>query len=85
MELNQLKPEVRKILENLKLGEMSDVYKDDSGSHLFLVQGREKGSQMSLDQAKDQIRQLLYEKQFQDQYQIWLKRLKAKSYINIRL
>ena len=38
-----------------------------------------------LDVAKEVIRDLLYQKQFQEQYGIWLERLKAKTYIDIRL
>jgi len=85
VEMDQLKMPVRKLVSDLPLGRVSQLYSDEVGNHLFLVQGREKGSQLELDQVKDKIRQILFEKQFQDQYSIWLERLKAKTYIEIRL
>jgi len=83
--LAQLKPEVREIVKELELGELSPVYEDEVGYHLFLVVGREKSTQIPLDKVKDQIREILYHQHFEKQYQIWLERLKAKTYIDIRL
>jgi len=85
VELPQLKPEVRSLISNLELGQISQVYQDEAGHHIFWVQGKEKGAVLSLDQVKENIRQLIYQQQFQEQYQIWLERLKAKTYIEIRL
>jgi len=85
VELDQLKPGVKAIISGLQPGELSPVYKDEAGSHLFLVQGREKAMSLPLEQVKDKIRQVLHEKQFQDQYQVWLERLRAKTYVEIRV
>lgn len=85
VDLDQLKMPVRKLVSDLPLGKVSQVYVDEVGSHLFFVQGREKGSQLELDKVKERIREILFEKQFQNQYAIWLERLKAKTYIEIRL
>jgi len=85
VELNALKPEVKALVEKLGPGEMSHSFRDNVGIHLFWVKGREKGGLVPVDQAKEVIRDLLYQKQFQEQYGIWLERLKAKTYIDIRL
>jgi len=85
VDTEQLKVEVRVMIGKLKIGEISPVYKDEVGYHLFWVQGMEKGVPLSLEQSKDSIRQIIYQKQFSEQYQIWMERLKAKTYVDIRL
>jgi hypothetical protein len=69
----------------LKVGELSPVYKDEIGRHLFWVQGIEQGVPLSLEQSRETIRQIIYQKEFQEQYMIWMERLKAKTYVDIRL
>ncbi len=85
VELGQLKPELRKIIAPLQVGELSPIYEDEAGYHLFMVAGREKSMLLPLEQVREQIRQILYRKQFEEQYLLWLERLKAKTYIDIRL
>ena len=85
VELERLKPELRQIISQLKIGELSPVYEDEVGYHLFMVAGREKSVLLALEQVREQIHQILYRKQFEEQYLRWLERLKAKTYIDIRL
>jgi parvulin-like peptidyl-prolyl isomerase len=85
VELDSLKPEVKELVEKLGPGDISHSFRDSTGIHLFWVKGREKGGLVPLDQAKEVIRDVLYQKQFAEQYGIWLERLKAKTYIDIRL
>jgi peptidyl-prolyl cis-trans isomerase SurA len=80
-----LKVELRIMIGKLKIGDISPVYRDEVGYHLFWVQGMEKGVPLSLEQSKESIRQVIYQKQFQEQYQIWMERLKTKTYVDIRL
>lgn len=85
VDLAQLKVDVRVMIEKLKVGEVSPVYMDEVGYHLFWVQGMEKGLPLSMEQSRENIRQVIYQKQFQEQFQIWMERLKAITYIDIRL
>lgn len=85
VEMNALKPELAQMLMSVEINELSPVYEDEVGLHLFWIQGREKGIQPGLDQVKAQIKQILEREQFDQQYELWLKRLKGKAYIEIRL
>ncbi len=85
VEVTALKPALSKLVEPLELNQISPVYADEIGFHLFWIQGREQGIQQSLDLVRAQIRQILERKQFDQYYQVWLQRLKAKAYIEIRL
>jgi len=85
VEMNALKPELAQMLKNLQINELSPVYEDEVGLHLFWIQGKDQGTQLALDQVRDQIKQILEREQFDQQYELWLKRLKSKAYIEIRL
>ncbi len=85
VEVNYLKPELAGILEKVGINQLSPVYQDEVGYHLFWVQGREQGLPQTLDQVKPDIQQILERKQFEERYQIWLERLRAKAYVEIRL
>jgi peptidyl-prolyl cis-trans isomerase SurA len=83
--LNELRPDISELAGKLQINEMSAVFKDNVGYHLFWVQGREKGGQQTLEDAKDTIRPILMQQQFEEKYKVWLERLKSKTYVDIRL
>jgi len=85
VEVSSLKPELAKLLDQVEINQLSPSYEDEVGFHLFWIQGLEQGIQQSLEQVRPQIKQILERKQFDQYYQVWLERLKAKAYLEIRL
>jgi peptidyl-prolyl cis-trans isomerase SurA len=83
--LSELLPAFQEQTQLLGLGEMSPVFVHEAGAHLLLLKDIKGGDQLQYDQVKDQIRDVLFQKKALERYDLWLKRLKAKTYIENRL
>ena len=83
--LNELLPEFRDQVSKLDPGQMSPVFVQGKGVHLILLQEIKKGGLRPLENVKDQIRDLLYQEEAMERYDLWLERLKARTYVENRL
>lgn len=83
--LDQLLPAFREQTQKLSLGQMSPVFVHENGAHLLLVKAIKVGDVVPFDRAKDNIRDLLYQQKALDRYDLWLERLKGRTYIENRL
>ena len=81
--LSELNPETRKIIEGLAIGAHSTPVKTTYGVHIFKIDSRtapELG-----DTEKDQIRIMLRQQKFQEEWQLYTDLLKENSFIKIKL
>ena len=81
--LSELNPETRKIIEELSGGAHSTPVKTTYGVHIFKIDSRtapELG-----DAEKDQIRIMLRQQKFQEEWQLYTNLLKENSFIKITL
>ena len=81
--LSELNPETRKIIEGLSIGTHSTPVKTTYGVHIFKIDSRtapELG-----DAEKDQIRIMLRQQKFQEEWQLYTDLLKENSFIKIKL
>jgi peptidyl-prolyl cis-trans isomerase SurA len=83
--LDQLLPAFREQTAKLTLGQMSPVFVHENGAHLLMVKAIKPGEVVPFDRAKDSIRDLIYQQKAMDRYDLWLERLKGKTYIENRL
>ena len=80
--LSELNPDTRKIIEGLSTGAHSTPIKTTYGVHIFKIDSR-AAPELS-DAEKDQIRMMLRQQKFQEEWQIYTDLLKENSFIKIK-
>ena len=81
--LSELNPETRKIIEGLSIGGHSTPVKTTYGVHIFKIDSR---TAPELDDVeKEQIRIMLRQQKFQEEWQLYTDLLKESSFIKIKL
>ena len=80
--LSELNPETRKIIEGLSIGAHSTPIKTTYGVHIFKIDSR-TAPELS-DVEKNQIRMMLRQQKFQEEWQIYTDLLKENSFIKIK-
>ena len=79
--LDDLTPNIRHVIEKLGKGEYSKPVKTSSGIHIFKVDSRLPSELTQTE--KDQIRTLLREKKFQDEWKTYTDLLRSIAFIKI--
>lgn len=77
-------PEFEKTFQKLKEGQVSQPVKSGFGWHIIMVVGRKKVDD-SVAYQKQQVRQALFHRKFQEAVANWLQQLKAGSYVQVTL
>ena len=80
--LSELNPDTRKIIEELSIGSHSTPIKTTYGVHIFKIDSR-AAPELS-DVEKDQIRMMLRQQKFQEEWQIYTDLLKENSFIKVK-
>jgi peptidyl-prolyl cis-trans isomerase SurA len=81
----ELMPELEEAGFKLKPGEISDLVRSPSGFHILRVMERKGGKPRPYAEVQSKIREELSEAEAQKKFDQWMKELKAKAYIEIRL
>jgi peptidyl-prolyl cis-trans isomerase SurA len=84
IEKGQLIEELDRAIFSLRPGEFTDVLKINQGYGIFKVDKRQPERPVSFAQARDSIKDILYNKQFTEAFKKWLDELKEKAYISIK-
>ena len=73
--------------EILKLapGEISQPYRSSLGYHLFKLESKETLDGAGLDRARTQIRDILFREKYEARLDAWLKEIKQRAIIEVRL
>ena len=77
-------PEFERAMNALKVGEISGPVQSPFGFHLIQVQER-RAAGLSLDRRRLQARQAIKERKSDDAYQDWLRMLRDRTYVELRL
>lgn len=87
--LSELDSAMRELVAPLAVGGVSQVLiisqGERRGAYLFYVQEIQKGGLQPLDQVRDAIHDLIFQQKAMERYDLWLERLKARTYIENRL
>ena len=83
LEKDKLIPEMKEVVENLKVGEVSGVIKTRLGYEIIKVGAIKEASAKGFDEVKGEITQKLLQDKFASAYNQWLEGLKKNSYIHI--
>ncbi len=82
---NELMPELGEIAFKLKPGELSEPIRSPMGFHLIRVLERKGGEPKPFAEVQNDIREEMIQAESERLFQDWMKALKAKAYIEIRL
>jgi len=77
-------PEIEKAVFPLKVNEISPLVALDNGIYIFQVKEKTPSSQASLDEAKDKIYNFLFQQQYNERREQWLKKLREAAFIEIK-
>lgn len=76
-------PEFEKAAFSLKVGEVSDPVLTDFGYHIIRLEEKRASTSFSFEAARNDLEQYLYQLKIQEEYEKWLKSLRAKATIKI--
>ncbi|HZN86229.1 MAG TPA: peptidylprolyl isomerase [Burkholderiales bacterium] len=77
-------PEFERAMSALAPGELSQPVRTPFGFHLLQVQER-RTADLSTERQRQQARQALHERKAEEAYQDWLRQLRDKTYVELRL
>jgi len=77
-------PEFERAYQDLKIGEISQPFRSPFGYHIVQVLER-RSADMSAERKRLQARQVLRERKSDEEYQEWLRQLRDKTYVEVRL
>lgn len=84
LSLGQMQPGIRAGLENLKVGEVSEVLPNAQGFNIFKLNDRKPERLYELSEIKDELPEAVAQAQFREKYDAWLRGLRAKAQIEYR-
>lgn len=81
--INQLKPELKSIVETLNTGEYSKIIKTDIGWHILSVKEFKESETISLSDAWTGLENKLFMKKLGEEHKKWVSQLRAKAHVVI--
>lgn len=81
----QLDRKIEEVAFNLKQGEISSIVKTEAGYHIVKLEKKEEARLKKLSEAKEVIRNILSSQKMEQKIKEYLKKLKAKQEIEIKL
>lgn len=76
---------IARALETMSVGETSPPIETSLGVHIILLEEKIPGETRPLEAVENQIRSLLMDRKTREVHQAWLKNLKKKAYIEVKL
>jgi peptidyl-prolyl cis-trans isomerase SurA len=81
----QLGPEFEQVLNQLEPGQVSEPFKTPFGWHLVQMQERRQREGDSGDLQRAQARESLFKRRAEEEWDLWLRRLRGEAYVELRL
>ena len=82
---SKLDPEMRKIVEAMTVGGLSDLIVRSNGIQILKLISKEGGREKPLEEVRDAIFSALYREEVNARYETWIRELREKSYTQILL
>ena len=80
----ELQPQFEEAILKLGVGEVTPPIRSASGLHLFRLEDREELSAQAEAQIRQQIRELLLRRKFQERHDAWLREIRGRALISLR-
>jgi len=84
LKADQMLPEVRQAIEQLKPGEVSAPIKTEVGAHIFRLDEIVPPKVRPIEEVKPEIQELLFQERSAEIYEKWLKDLRAGAQVDIK-
>ena len=84
LSLAALQPNIRAGLEDLKIGEVSEVLPNPQGFNVFKLADKKPERQYEVAEIKNELPDAVADAQFKEKYDVWLRALRAKAQIEYR-
>jgi peptidyl-prolyl cis-trans isomerase SurA len=81
--LDELSPQLRNVVKNMKEGEYSSILETDGGYQIIYVQKMLVTDSKSLSDVEAEIEDVLYNEAIDNRYNTWLSELRKRSHIKI--
>jgi len=81
--MTQLEPELRKRLEVMVEGKVSDLIVRPNGIQIIKLIEKEEGNVRSFEEVRDAVYTILYKEEVNERYSSWIKKLRENSFIKI--
>jgi len=81
LSLNDISPEVRKLIEAMKPGDVSDVIRTPRGYQLLKLETMTQAQTLSFEQARDQISERVFTDKRKAEFQKYLEKLRTQAII----
>ena len=81
----ELLPEFERVTFTLQPGQVSGIVRTKVGFHIIKVTMRKEGSVIPYEEVKEKVENQYIEEESQRLYEAWLKKVKAESFIEVKL
>ena len=81
----ELSPEIEAQILALSPGEISPPYRSSLGWHVFRLESKDTLEGDSLQRARQQIREILFREKYEARLDAWLKEIKQRAIIEVRM
>ena len=81
----ELRPELEEVAFKLQVGEVSDLVQTKEGIHILRVMERKGGEPKPFAEVQNRIRNEMIQAEAEKQFQEWMKSLRSKAYIEVKL
>ena len=83
--LGELLPEIDTVLKGMRPGDVSPVIVSSVGLHIINLVDIESGAVRPLEDVRHQAEDFVYQEQATDFYHRWLRQLRSRAHIDIKL
>ncbi len=81
---NMVIPQFKKVVQTMKIGDISEPFKTDFGYHIVKLNDRQAARKYSLEKDWDRVQQIALNHKMQTEYEKWIKEIKKTVPIEIR-
>ena len=76
-------PEFDATMQQAQIGNISAPFETQFGWHILQVQAQRQ-SDIGKEMQRNQIRQLLYSRRFEEELPLWLRKIRTEAYVDIK-
>ena len=81
----ELLPEFERAISNLQEGQCSGLVRTKMGFHIIKVTEKKEGSFIPYEEVMERVKNQYMEEEYERLYKAWLQKLKAESFIEVKL
>lgn len=79
--LQSLPPELREIVERLKVGQTSEIIRSPAGFNIIKLTGKKEARARDFSEVKDLIEEQIFIKKLEERYTSWIEEIKKEAFI----